>query len=216
MKTFILFILPALLFIGSCSPHVYKDKEFFSQAKLNEQTLAIMPVEVIYSGKFPKDWTAEYVAKLKEEQSIQLQEEIYEDFLFHASRKEIKKKWEVNLIDLHKLNDKLSQNGISLEESYRIPSDKLVDLLGVDMLVRGRVQNVRHMSQAAATGINIGVSVLEGILSKGGTSVYGGRARARDLEIDLSLYHSSKQEAVSRITRQEKLKIRNLPVYVKN
>lgn len=206
----------AVLILSSCSSNVYKDKAFFSNHKLSGQTLAILPVEVIYTGNLPKNWTDEHIVKLEKEQSTQLQEGIYEDFLFHASGKEKKKKWAVKLIDLRVVNDKLAEKGISLHESFKLPSDELVKILGTDMLIRGRVQNVRYMSEAAATGINIGTSILEGILRRGGTSVYGPRVRSEDSDMDLSLYHSSRPEAVARINNQHRLRVRALPVYVKN
>lgn len=119
-------------------------------------------------------------------------------------------------MDLRVVNDKLAEKGISLHESFKLPSDELVKILGTDMLIRGRVQNVRYMSEAAATGINIGTSILEGIFRRGGTSVYGPRARSEDIDMDLSLYHSSRPEAVARINNQHRLRVRALPVYVKN
>lgn len=206
----------AVFILSSCSSTVYKDKTFFSNHKLSGQTLAILPVEVIYTGNLPKNWTDEHIVKLEKEQSTQLQEGIYEDFLFHASGKEKKKKWAVKLMDLRVVNDKLAENGISLHESFKLPSDELAKILGTDMLIRGRVQNVRYMSEAAATGINIGTSVLEGIFRRGGTSVYGPRVRSEDSDMDLSLFHSSRPEAVARINNQHRLRVRALPVYVKN
>ena len=216
MKIIIQFILPAVLILSSCSSNVYKNKAFFSQTKLSGQALAILPVEVIYTGNLPRNWTDQHVADLEKEQSFQLQERIYEEFLFNASSREIKKKWPVKLMDLRLINDKLAQKGISIQESWKLPSQELAAILGADMLIRTRVQNVRYMSQAAATGINIGASILEGILNRGGTSVYGPRARAAETDMDVSLYHSSRPEAVARIDRQNKLKIKGLPVYVKN
>lgn len=209
-------MLPAALLFSSCSSNVYVDKAFFAQAKSNRQTLAILPVEVLFTGKLPKNWTDEHVAKLEKEQSSQLQEKIYEDFVFHASAKAEKNKWAVDLVDSRVVNDKLQQQGISLHESWKIPSDELARILEVDMIVRARVHNVRYMSQAAATGINVGASILEGILSRGGTSVYTPRARAGESDINLSLYHSSRSEAVARVNQKHKLRVRKLPVYIQN
>jgi hypothetical protein len=86
------------------------------------------------------------------------------------------------------------------------------------MVVRAKVQNVRYMSQAAATGINIGASVIEGILNKGNNNAVLGvpRTRSGETNMDLSLYHSSQSNAIVRYNAERKLRTNRLPVYVKN
>ncbi len=217
MRVFITLISFAILFISACNSNVYKDKAFFSQAKLNGQTLAVLPAEVSYSGNLPKNWDAARVLKMENEQSLKLQQAIHDDFLYNASSKTVRKKWDVRLLDIKLINDRLEKKGISIHDSWRLPSDELAKIIGTDMIIRAKIQNIRYMSQAAATGINVGVSVLEGILSRGGSSsVYVPRAVAGESDMDLSLYHSSQTNAIARFEADRKLRVKKLPVYVRN
>ncbi len=217
MKPLITLILSLVLVIASCSSNVYKDKSFLSKTNLSGQTLAVLPAEVIYSGNLPKNWDADRIEKMEIEGSSRLQQEVHDDFLYHASDRAIRKKWDINLIDVKVVNDRLEKNGISLKDSWRLPSEEIARIVGADMVVRVRVQNVRYMSQAAATGINIGASVIEGMLNRGNNNMVGiPRTRSGETDMDLSLYHSSKSSAIARFDAERKLRTNRLPVYVKN
>lgn len=217
MKSLIILILPLVIVVTACNSNVYKDKSFFSKANLSGQTLAILPAEVSYSGKLPKDWDAERVLKMENAESSKLQQAIYDDFLYHASEKAIRQKWDIKLIDVKVVNDKLAQSGVSIHDSWKLPSDELAKILGSNMIIRAKVQNMRYMSQAAATGINVGVSVIESILSRSNTSTgVFPYAVAGEVDMDLSLYHSSQATAITRFDSKRKLRVRKLPVYVRN
>ncbi len=218
MKPLITLILPAVLIISSCSSNVYKDKSFFSKANLSGQTLAVLPAEVTFSGNLPKNWNDGHIAKMEDEESSRLQQEVYDDFLYHASDRSIRKKWDIKLLDIKVINDRLEKSGISLKDSWRLPSEEIARIVGADMVVRAKVENIRYMSKAAAAGINIGASVIEGLLNKGNstTSVGVPRTRAGETEMDLSLYHSSQPEAIVRFDADRKLRTSKLPVYVRN
>ncbi|MDP3469509.1 MAG: hypothetical protein Q8S11_14305 [Daejeonella sp.] len=216
MKNFIKLILPGLLLLASCSSKVYKDKTFFSKAEPGTQILAVLPAEVIFTGNLPKNWGPDRVSQMELEQSGQIQESLYDDLLFRATSSRVRNKWSVKLMDFRLINSKLEENGISIRDSWKVPSAELAKILGVDMIIRTRVQNNRIMSEAAAAGINVGVSVLRDVISSSSGPVYVPRARASENDMSLSLYHSSKPEAVSRISSERKLRVRKLPVYVKN
>lgn len=216
MKSYYALILLTVLSLTSCNSNVYTDKAFFSGSRPGPQSLAILPVEVIFSGNLPKNWDADWIVQMESEQSVEFQEAIYQDLLFHASNRTIRHKWDVTMMDIRVINAKLKEQGITLQDSWKLPSDELAKILGADMLVIARIQNVRYMSQAAATGINVGASILEGVISRGGSSVFVPRALAGDSDMSLSLYHVSKPQAVARIKSEKKFKVRKLPVYVKN
>jgi len=216
MKQFIKLLFPGLLILASCSSKVYKDKPFFSKPDPGTQILAVLPAEVIFTGNLPKNWGPDRVSQMEIEQSGKIQESIYDDLLFRASSTEVRNKWSVKLMDYRLINSKLQENGISMKDSWKVPTAELAKILGADMLIRTRIQNTRIMSEAAAAGINVGVSVLRGVLNNGNSTGYIPGARASENDMTLSLYHSSKSEAVSRISSERKLRVRKLPVYVKN
>lgn len=218
MKLLITLILPVLLIMGSCNPNIYKDKLFFSKTNLSGQTLAVLPAEVIYTGNLPKNWDAYRVEKMEKEGSTRLQQEVHDDFLFHASDRAVKKKYNIKLIDTKVVNDRLEKSGISLKDSWKLPSEEIARIVGADMVLRVRMENVRYMSQAAATGINIGASVIEGMLNKGNSTSGIGvpRTRSGQTDMDLSLYHTSQSNAVVRLEACRNLRTNRLPVYVKN
>ncbi len=217
MRYIFLAILPVLVLFSSCSSDVYRDKSFFSKANLSGQTLAVLPAEVTFTGNLPKNWNEGRIAKMENEESARLQREVYDDFLYHASSKTLRKKWDITLLDNKIVNDRLQKSGISLHDSWKLPSEELARIVGADLLVRAKVDKVRYMSQAAATGINIGASVIEGMLNKGNNTGVGlGRTRAGDTDMELSLYHSSQPNAVVRFDAHRKLRTKKLPVYVRN
>ncbi len=217
MKPLITLILPAVLIVSSCNSNVYKDRAFFSKANLSGQTLAVLPAEVTYSGNLPKNWNEARLAKMENEESSRLQQEVYDDFLYHASDRHIRKKYGIKLIDIKVVNDRLEKSGISLKDSWAMPSEEIARIVGADMVIRAKVENVRYMSQAAATGINIGASVIEGLLNKGSNASVGvPRTRAGETDMDLSLYHSSQPEAIVRFDAERRLRTSKLPVYVRN
>ncbi len=210
-------MLPAILVMASCNSNVYKDKAFFSKASLSGQTLAVLPAEVTYSGNLPKNWDAARIAKMENEESSRLQQEVYDDFLYHASERVVRKKWEIKLMDIKVVNDRLEKSGVSLKDSWNLPSEEIARIVGADLVLRAKVENVRYMSQAAATGINIGASVIEGLLNKGNNTTVGvPRTRSGETDMDLSLYHSSQPEAIVRFDAERRLRTSRLPVYVRN
>lgn len=211
-------MLSVVVLTAACSSDVYKDKRFFSKNNLNGQTLAVLPAEVTYNGNLPKSWDAARIAKMEIQQSARLQQEIHDDFLFNASGKRIKKKYDVKLLDIKIVNDKLLQAGVSVQDSWKMTSAELAKIVGADMLVRARVENMRYMSQAAASGINIGASVIEGLLNKNNSTASVGlpHVRAGETDLDLSLYHSSQSSAIARFDTDRRLRVKKLPVYVWN
>jgi hypothetical protein len=216
MKHFIKLFLSGLLLLASCSSKVYKDKAFFSKPEPGTQVLAVLPAEVIFTGNLPKNWGPDRVSKMEIEESSKIQESIYDDLLFRATSSDLRNKWSVKLMDYRLINSKLQENGISIKDSWKLSSAELAKILGADMLIRTRVKNNRIMSEAAAAGINVGVSVLRDVISSSSGPVYVPRARASENDMSLSLYHSSKSEAIARISSERKLRARKLPVYVKN
>lgn len=216
MKYFIKLLIPGLLLLASCSSKVYKDKAFFSKPEPGIQVLAVLPAEVIFTGNLPKNWGPDRVSKMEIEQSGKIQESIYDELLFHATNSDLRNKWSVKLMDFRLINSKLQEKGISIKDSWKLSSEELSGILGTDMLIRARVQNTRIMSEAAAAGINVGASILRGVLNNGNSTAYVPGTRASENEMSISLYHSSKAEAVSRISSERKLRARKLPVYVKN
>lgn len=216
MKHFIKLLIPGLLLLASCSSKVYKDKAFFSKPESGTQILAVLPAEVIFTGNLPKNWGPDRISKMEIEQSGKIQESIYDDLLFRATSSDLRNKWSVKLMDFRLINSKLQEKGISIKESWKLSSEELSGILGTDMLIRARVQNTRIMSEAAAAGINVGASILRGVLNNGNSTAYVPGTRANENDMSLSLYHSSKSEAVARISSERKLRAKKLPVYVKN
>ena len=218
MKNLFKILIPLSLVFGACS-NVYTDKSFFSNNNLNGQTLAVLPVEVVFSGNLPRSWNSARLEKERYERSVAFQDAVYQDLLFKASRKPKAGKAHVKLMDPRVVNEKLFAKGFNPQDTWDVSSADLAGILGVDMVIRGRVENVRYMSQAAAIGINTGASVLEGILNKGNTespTVGVPRAVSSESDMDLALYHVSRESAVARVVDPERLNVRKLPVYVMN
>ncbi len=201
--------------LSGCSGRLYKDQSFLSQANLSNQKVAVVPVEVNLTGNFPKTWTADKIAMMKKEGSVRYQEEIYQDFLLKSKSRPVKKKWKVELMDVQEVNQRLAKNNVSVEDSWKMTSRELAEILGTAMIVRGKIQTHRNMSEGAAAGINAGAAILESLLSKDADNVSGSRVvRANKSNIRLSLYHHDKSEPIAWL--DDSWSVNRLPVYISN
>lgn len=155
-------IIPALLLIvfiisASCS-HKYYTSTFFDQQTVNHKIIAVLPSEIVFTGKQPKDLTAEQIAKTEEEESKAFQLALYSNILRYANTN--KTYMFVGLQDVTKTMNTLDENKITVRDSWKMDDKKLASLLGVDAIVRMQITQKRYMSDYASYGVTIGRSVI--------------------------------------------------------
>lgn len=161
MKKFIpAFLLIAVIVSTSCSRKYYGNS-FFDQQTANHKVIAVLPSEIVFTGKQPKDVTAEQIAKMEEEESKAFQMSLYSNILRHANNN--KSYMFVGVQDVTKTMNTLEENQITIRDSWKADDKKLAALLGVDAIVRMQIKQKRYMSDYASYGVTVGRSVISQI-----------------------------------------------------
>ena len=147
-----------LIFFSACSGHKYYTSSSFSQQTAHHKLIAVLPAEMIFTGKQPKALTPEDIEAIEETESKSFQNSLYNSILRHANTK--KYFTSISVQDISTTQKMLEENGISIRESWKEDDKKLAKILGVDAVVRMRIQKKRYMSDLASMGISVGRQVL--------------------------------------------------------
>lgn len=158
-KFFILFIC---FLAAACS----KDYTLPAYHKTGHKhkVIAIVPPEMKYTGRMPKDVSAAEVAKIEEAESLAFQKDIFDE-LIRASgpgKKDVK----IDIQALSKTNQVLKSAGISISDSWSKSPEELCKLLGVDAIVRGNMEKERFMSDLASYGVDVAQDILDILINK--------------------------------------------------
>jgi hypothetical protein len=154
----------AVIFTTSCS-HKNYTTSYFDQQTATHRLIAVLPAEMIFTGTQPKDVTPEDIAKIEETESRLFQNYLFSAILRYANSK--KYYTAVGLQDISTTQKLLEDNNISIRDSWKQDDKKLARLLGVDAVVRMRIQKTRYMSDLASFGVGYGQQVLYQIGSVG-------------------------------------------------
>jgi hypothetical protein len=140
------------LILFSCSNKYYTASNF-SEKTENHKVVAILPAEVTFTGKQPKNLSPEDIAQAEEKESIDFQWALMNSILDHANtRKYITT---VNFQDIHKTQKLLEENNISVRDSWKKDDEELAELLGVDAVIRMNIRKQRYMSDEASYGVGV-------------------------------------------------------------
>ena len=146
----------ALIFI-SCS-HKYYRSSFFDQQTAHHKIVAVLPAEMVFTGRQPENLTTDDIARIEELESKDFQLALYNSILRHAnSRKYFTR---VNLQDIVMTQKLLTEHNISSRDAWKKDDKELTSLLGVDAIVRMRIQKQRYMSDMASYGISVGREII--------------------------------------------------------
>lgn len=146
-----------ILFLFSCSNKYYTASNFEEKTE-NHKVVAILPAEVTFSGKQPKNLSPDAIAKSEERESIDFQYALMNSILNHANtRKYITT---VNFQDINTTLKILEQNNISVRDSWKRDDNELAKLLGVNSVIRMNVRKQRYMSDEASYGVGVAKQVI--------------------------------------------------------
>ncbi|HWJ92385.1 MAG TPA: hypothetical protein VNR87_14815 [Flavisolibacter sp.] len=150
--------LAVIMLMASCAGHKYYTSSFFEQQTRGHKSIAVLPAEMIFTGVQPKNITPEQTARLEETESRMFQNSLYNGILRHANSK--KYYTSIMVQDISTTQKLLEENNISIRDSWKEDDKKLAKILGVDAVVRMRIQKKRYMSDLASMGIGVGQQVL--------------------------------------------------------
>lgn len=156
-KSIPFFLFSVLIISASCSRKHYTSS-FFDQQTAGHKIIAVLPSEIVLTGKKPEQLTEEQIAKIEEEESQAFQLSLYGNILRHANSR--KYYMSVGVQDVNKTMATLEESKISLRDSWKMDDKKLAQLLGVDAIVRMQVRKKRYMSDYASYGVTIARDVI--------------------------------------------------------
>lgn len=154
MKTLYLLLFSTILF-SSC--HNYYVAHDFNQRTANHRTIAVVPMEMIFTGTTPRKLTAEDILKIEEGESRAFMISMYNEIL--RSTRGGKKPIRVSVQSVSNTLSILEGSDFSIRDSWKMSSMQLAHLLGVDAVVQGSITKKRYMSDLASFGIDLGTQI---------------------------------------------------------
>jgi hypothetical protein len=148
MKKWI-FIAGVLFFFTACRSGRQFTSDDAISAKVKQ--VAVLPVQVVYTGNLPKNFTQSMADSLATEQGRAFQQSLLNNLLQHAGRS--KKAAGADFQSIDKTNALLRSRGIQWKDIPSQDPDQLAKLLGVDAVVRMQVTSDRLMSDMASLGL---------------------------------------------------------------
>ncbi|HXH99254.1 MAG TPA: hypothetical protein VNI52_03220 [Sphingobacteriaceae bacterium] len=189
--------------LQSCSNEVYNNESYIRTSSLRGKKVAILPVEVEFTGRLPKGYTLETKRVTEDKESTEIQNMVYREYLFRAKRAN-KNQQSVEIINIDQVNSRLRAHGINPRKSWTMNPDSLGKLVGADMVMRVRVKKDRIMSTAASIGVGVATTVLENILNRNGsgnsTSI-GSGGRTYNIFFDATLSDVNSSTVISKISK---------------
>jgi hypothetical protein len=146
-----------MVFISSCS-HKYYTAAEFEDLTMDHKTVAILPAEMIFTGTKPKNMTPEDIKRVEEFESQEFQQSLFDNILRYANTNRYMTA--VNFQDIQSTRKMLEVAEISIRDSWTMSNSELAKYLGVDAVVRMRIQKQRYMSDIASYGIEAGRQIL--------------------------------------------------------
>lgn len=134
---------------------------------MEDKTVAILPVEVILTGKLPKNMTEQQKATQEQYESKFYQELLHSKFL-DKSRSAKKNKYGVHFINPQDVNSKLAKANINYSNLKEKSTEELATITGSDMILFVNIKKQRLMSDGAAIGLDIVESVINSVINPSG------------------------------------------------
>jgi len=151
-----------ILIATSCSRNHVPSVVYQKTAK--HRIVAVLPAEMIYTGTPPKDAKQEDLAKMEESESKIFQQFLHDNILQNGNNG--KYVLSVSVQNYTNTLQLLSENNVSLHDSWYKSDEDLCKILKVDALIRMKIQKKRYMSDAASMGIDYGRQIIGAVLKK--------------------------------------------------
>lgn len=151
-------ILATVILLGSCTA-VHYESPRLGQVEPDQQTIAVLPFEIVFVGNVPADLGPEDIRAIEAGESLAFQHALYDRLLDRSSATR-KHPILVRIQPIETTNRLLDDKGIALRESWEMPAESLAQALGVEAVLRTRVEKTRYMSGLASWGTEAGLHVL--------------------------------------------------------
>jgi hypothetical protein len=162
------------IFTTACN-RFYKNPDF-AKKTVDHKTIAILPYQIVITGRLPKEMTPEIKEKIEAAESIGFQRNYYTQVHTVGTRRH---PLSVIVQPVERTNQLLSDKGITPTASWDKDPQELAKILGVDAVVRNKAIKVRFLSDLESLGIDLGTLVLSSIL---GVPMFG-FTRTNEVEV---------------------------------
>lgn len=185
-------------FLASCNSGVFLASDFSKKTKTHK-TIAVIPVQTVLSGKQPTGLTADQIKQIEEGEGLAFQTSLYNALLAKSGSK--KRDIKIDIQTIEKTNTILKDSNLSIRDAWDKSPEKLASMLGVDAVVKTKVEKTRYMSDLASYGISLGADILYTLTS--GASwpfVPGGISKTNDINADCSLLNGTDGSLLWRVS----------------
>jgi hypothetical protein len=195
MKThlpLVLVIIAATAIITpSCSRrnHAYSSPSFFDLKTADHKMIAVVPAEIIFTGKQPKNLTSQQIDSIEVEESKSFQFSLQNSILRYANGRNYYM-W-VGVQDINTTLSLLEQNKISIRDSWRMNDKELSKILNVDAIVRMQITKQRYMSDYASYGVGMAERVLWNAGVGGRLPLPNNAAKTNDIKVTCNIVSES-------------------------
>jgi hypothetical protein len=142
-----------LIFMAACGGHKSYTNSAFDNATANHKIVAVLPVNIVFTGTKPKKMTDEDLAKQETAESKAFQQSLYNSILRNANTK--KQYTTVQIQPIEKTMSLLKNSNISFRDVAEKDDAELCKILSVDAVVRTNVQKNRYMSDLQSYGASV-------------------------------------------------------------
>ncbi len=150
--------LIAAAVLGGCTTVHYESPRLAGRAP-DRETIAVLPFEMVFAGKLPADLAPEEVRAIEAGESLAFQSALYDQLLDRSSARRSNPIL-VRIQPVETTNRLLDEAEIALREAWEMPPARLAETLGVDAVLKTRVEKTRYMSELASWGTEVGLHVL--------------------------------------------------------
>ena len=142
----------ATVFWMGCSPQYYETAAYEEFAD-EHQTIAVLPSQMVTTGRIPPEWTEEQLAQIEENESHAFQIAVFDEIAQRSGRRE--GEILIHLQHYTETNAKLTEAGISARDSWTMAPGDLANILGVDAVVRTSMRKDMWLTDLESFGISM-------------------------------------------------------------
>lgn len=155
-------VMLLVLAMQFCGGRIYTDPIFIEKT-MGHRIIAILPFEMVFTGKKPKNLSVQQIRKIEEVESIAFQNSFYNTLLHQTTK--YRNPIRIDIQSTRQTNSILERNNIGIRESWDMESQELARILKVDAVVRTRIEKRRYMSGLASFGLELGTDILNELLA---------------------------------------------------
>jgi hypothetical protein len=177
-------VVMAVLMLQSCIKTRFYPSDFYEKTA-DHRIIAILPFEMVMTGRQPKKLTVEQTERIEEVESLAFQNSLLHRLFGESTH--YRRPLRIDIQSVTTTNRILDEHGISIRESWYIDPQEAARLLNVDAVIKTRVIKRRYMSDLASFGIELGSALLD-ILSDSSLWIFFPN-RTNDIKAECYLYN---------------------------